>query len=140
MPAAAWITLIMANIGTTITPWQIFFQQSAVVDKGMDVRDIRFGKIDTFVGSLVTCIVAAFIIIATAALFYYHPGGPTPVDSAAETARRMTDVAIMPNHSLGPMGAVLFAIGLFDAACRAPCAFRSPRVGPWGKCSAGLTR
>ena len=38
----------MANIGTTITPWQIFFQQSAVVDKGMDVRDMKFGKIDTF--------------------------------------------------------------------------------------------
>src|SRR5208337_973204 len=84
MPAAAWITLVMANIGTTITPWQIFFQQSAVVDKGMDVRDIRFGKIDTFVGSLVTCIVAAFIIIATAAMFHYHPGGAIPVDSAAE--------------------------------------------------------
>src|SRR5882762_6278409 len=32
----ALLTLIMANIGTTITPWQIFFQQSAVVDKGMD--------------------------------------------------------------------------------------------------------
>ena len=52
LPGAAMITLIMANIGTTITPWQIFFQQSAVVDKGMDVRDIRFGKIDTFFGSL----------------------------------------------------------------------------------------
>src|SRR5271166_4474169 len=115
MPAAAWITLVMANIGTTITPWQIFFQQSAVVDKGMDVRDIRFGKIDTFVGSLVTCIVAAFIIIATAALFYYHPGGTTPVDSAAETAQRMADVTIMPNHQLGQWARVLFAIGLFDA-------------------------
>ncbi len=115
MPAAAWITLVMANIGTTITPWQIFFQQSAVVDKGMDVRDIRFGKIDTFVGSLVTCIVAAFIIIATAALFYYHPGGTTPVDSAAETAQRMADVTIMPNQHLGQWARVLFAIGLFDA-------------------------
>ena len=51
--SAMLITLIMANIGTTITPWQIFFQQSAVVDKGMDVRDISFGKIDTFFGSLV---------------------------------------------------------------------------------------
>ena len=81
----------------------------------MDVRDIRFGKIDTFVGSLVTCIVAAFIIIATAALFYYHPGGTIPVDSAAETAQRMADVAIMPNHQLGQWAQVLFAIGLFDA-------------------------
>jgi Mn2+/Fe2+ NRAMP family transporter len=114
MPAAAWITLVMANIGTTITPWQIFFQQSAVVDKGMDVRDIGFGKIDTFVGSLVTCIVAAFIIIATAALFYYHPGA-APVDSAAETAERMADIAVMPNHQLGQWARTLFAIGLFDA-------------------------
>ena len=115
MTGAAWITLVMANIGTTITPWQIFFQQSAVVDKGMDVRDIRFGKIDTFVGSLVTCIVAAFIIIATAAMFYYHPGGTIPVDSAAEAAERMADVAIMPNHQLGQWARMLFAIGLFDA-------------------------
>ncbi len=115
MTGAAWITLIMANIGTTITPWQIFFQQSAVVDKGMDVRDIRFGKIDTFVGSLVTCIVAAFIIIATAALFYYHPGGPVPVDSAAQATQLMGDVTIMPNPQLGLWAKVLFAVGLFDA-------------------------
>ena len=67
------IMMIMANIGTTITPWQIFFQQSAVVDKGMDVRDIRFGKIDTFAGSFLTGLVAIFIIIATGAAFYYHP-------------------------------------------------------------------
>jgi len=115
MTGAAWITLIMANIGTTITPWQIFFQQSAVVDKGMDVRDIRFGKIDTFVGSLVTCIVAAFIIIATAAMFHYHPGGAISVDSAAEAAKQMTDGSVMPNLHLGQWAQVLFAIGLFDA-------------------------
>ena len=40
----------------------------------MDVRDIKFGKIDTFFGSLLTCLVAAFIIIATAGVFYYNPG------------------------------------------------------------------
>jgi len=48
------IFIIMANIGTTITPWQIFFQQSAVVDKGLDVHDVKFGKIDTFAGSFFT--------------------------------------------------------------------------------------
>ncbi len=115
MTGAAWITLVMANIGTTITPWQIFFQQSAVVDKGMDVRDIRFGKIDTFVGSLVTCIVAAFIIIATAAMFYYHPGGTIPIESAAEAAQGMAKDTIMSNHQLGLWARTLFAIGLFDA-------------------------
>jgi Mn2+/Fe2+ NRAMP family transporter len=110
---AALLTLIMANIGTTITPWQIFFQQSAVVDKGMDIKDIRYGKIDTFVGSLMTCTVAAFIIIATAAAFYYHPSGQVVVESAAETAAKMPEV--MPGRPWGEWAKGLFAIGLFDA-------------------------
>ncbi len=110
---SALITLIMANIGTTITPWQIFFQQSAVVDKGMDVRDIRFGKIDTLFGSLLTCVVAAFIVIATAGVFYFHPGGQIVVESAAQTAENMP--AVMSNHHWGDWARVLFAIGLFDA-------------------------
>jgi NRAMP (natural resistance-associated macrophage protein)-like metal ion transporter len=110
---AMLITLIMANIGTTITPWQIFFQQSAVVDKGMDVRDIKFGKIDTFAGSMLTGIVAAFIVIATAGVFYYNPGGQIIVESAAQTAEQMPK--LMPAHHWGEWARVLFAIGLFDA-------------------------
>ena len=112
----ALLTLIMANIGTTITPWQIFFQQSAVVDKGMDVADIKAGKIDTFIGSLLTCVVAAFIIIATAGVFHFNPD-PDPkwrmIDSAAQTAAAMPDV--MPNAHWGQWAKMLFAIGLFDA-------------------------
>jgi NRAMP (natural resistance-associated macrophage protein)-like metal ion transporter len=111
---AALVTLVMANIGTTITPWQIFFQQSAVVDKGMDIRDIKYGKIDTFVGSLTTCIVAAFIIIATAGVFFYHPGGKIAVESAAQAADQMPYVMPAGTH-WGQWAKVLFAIGLFDA-------------------------
>jgi Mn2+/Fe2+ NRAMP family transporter len=110
----ALITLVMANIGTTITPWQIFFQQSAVVDKGMDIREIRYGKIDTFVGSFTTCAVAVFIIIATAGVFYYHPGGQIVVESAAQTAQKMPEV-MPPGTDWGQWAKVLFAIGLFDA-------------------------
>jgi hypothetical protein len=73
MSGVALLTLIMANIGTTITPWQIFFQQSAVVDKGMDIKDIKYGKFDTLFGSFMTCVVAAFIIIATAGVFHFNP-------------------------------------------------------------------
>jgi Mn2+/Fe2+ NRAMP family transporter len=109
----ALITLVMANIGTTITPWQIFFQQSAVVDKGMDVRDLKFGKLDTLFGSLMTCTVAAFIIIATAGMFYYNPGSPIIVDAAAQAAIRMPEV--MPSNHWGVWAETLFAIGLFDA-------------------------
>lgn len=143
MPGAALLTLIMANIGTTITPWQIFFQQSAVVDKGMDPKDIKYGKIDTIFGSFMTCLVAAFIIIAAAAVFYFNPANPSPaalaadaaahrftagpwsaidpsfhswrdVDSAAKTAAAMP--AVMPAGShWGEWARLLFAIGLFDA-------------------------
>jgi Mn2+/Fe2+ NRAMP family transporter len=112
------ITLIMANIGTTITPWQIFFQQSAVVDKGMDVRDVKMGKIDTMVGALLTCIVAAFIVIACAGVFYYHPGARIPIESAKDAAMAMPQVmpaAIEGHWSWGHSAKVLFAIGLFDA-------------------------
>lgn len=103
--------IIMANIGTTITPWQIFFQQSAVVDKGLDIKDVRFGKIDTLAGASFTCIVAVFIIITTgAAFFYHHP--PIAVEDAKQTAE-----ALVPLLPVGKgMGArALFAIGLFDA-------------------------
>jgi Mn2+/Fe2+ NRAMP family transporter len=138
LSGAAMLTLIMANIGTTITPWQIFFQQSAVVDKGTEIKDIKFGKFDTFFGSLLTCVVAAFIIIAAAGVFHFNPHNPSPaamaahqptpgpwskvdssfqswqdMDSAAKTAAAMP--LVMPNPRLGQWARLLFAVGLFDA-------------------------
>lgn len=104
------ILILMANIGTTITPWQIFFQQSAVVDKGLDIHDIKMGKIDTFIGSFLTGVVAIFIIIATGAVFFYHHP-PILVQDAAQTAQALAP--LMPQH--GELARRLFAIGLFDA-------------------------
>ncbi|HYB75212.1 MAG TPA: divalent metal cation transporter [Candidatus Sulfotelmatobacter sp.] len=103
--------ILLANIGTTITPWQIFFQQSAVVDKGLDLHDIRYGKVDTFAGSLVTCVVAAFIIIATGAAFHFHQP-PIAIEDAKQTAEAL--VPLLP-HGQGDLARKLFAIGLFDA-------------------------
>lgn len=102
---------LLANIGTTITPWQIFFQQSSVVDKGLDIHDIKFGKWDTFAGATLTCVVAAFIIIVTgAAFFYHHP--PIQVEDAKQTAEAL--VPLLPAGQ-GELARKLFAIGLFDA-------------------------
>jgi len=141
MSGVALLTLIMANIGTTITPWQIFFQQSAVVDKGMDVKQIKYGKFDTLFGSVMTCVVAAFIIIAAAGVFHFNPSNPSlavqaadtaanhategpwskvdpsfhswqDMDSAAKTAAAMPQVL---HGQWGQWARVLFAIGLFDA-------------------------
>ena len=103
--------IILANIGTTITPWQIFFQQSSVVDKGFDVHDVKMGKIDTFVGALITCIVAAFIIITTGAAFHHHVP-PIVIEDAKQTAEALAP--LLPAGQ-GAMARKLFAIGLFDA-------------------------
>jgi NRAMP (natural resistance-associated macrophage protein)-like metal ion transporter len=94
---------LMANIGTTIAPWMIFFQQSAVVDKGMLEKDIIWGKIDTFIGSFFTVMVAIFVIVVTGTLLY----GRTEIASAAQAALALMNI----NHSAG----TLLAIGLFDA-------------------------
>jgi Mn2+/Fe2+ NRAMP family transporter len=93
---------LMANIGTTIAPWMLFFQQSAVVDKGMLEKDIPWGRFDTLLGSIVTVVVAVFIVIVTGTVL---PG--IDIDSAAQAAAELmkTDRYV---------GAFL-AIGLFDA-------------------------
>ncbi len=94
--------LLMANIGTTIAPWMIFFQQSAVVDKGMQEKDMLWGKMDTALGSLLTVVVAAFCVILTATLL---PG--QHINDAATAAREFLGI----NKYLG----ACLAIGLFDA-------------------------
>ena len=97
--------LLMANIGTTIAPWMLFFQQSSVVDKGMKEKDIPFGKIDTAIGAALTVLVAVFIIIVTATLL--HGTGQPPIESAAQAATTMQK----ENYWVG----TILAIGLFDA-------------------------
>jgi len=105
------IFILLANVGTTIAPWMIFFQQSAVVDKGLDINDVKFGRIETLVGAIVTCLVAAFIIIATGAAFYYHQP-PIAIEDAKQTAEAL--VPLLPAGE-GELARKLFAIGLFDA-------------------------
>ncbi len=99
---ATLIFFLMANIGTTIAPWMIFFQQSAVVDKGMGKKDIPWGKVDTVIGAVFTVLVAIFIIIVTGTLLY-----GLNVESAAQASQLMMGT--------NPMVGTLLAIGLFNA-------------------------
>jgi NRAMP (natural resistance-associated macrophage protein)-like metal ion transporter len=99
------LTLIMANIGTTIAPWMLFFQQSAVVDKELDEKDVPYSKIDTALGSILTGAGAAFIMIATGAALHHS----TPnITNASEAAASLAPIA-------GRYAGALFAVGLFDA-------------------------
>jgi len=93
---------LMANVGTTIAPWMVFFQQSSVVDKGLQEKDIPWGRLDTFVGSIFTILIAFFVIVLTGTLLR-----GLDIQSADQAARMLMGV-----HKY--LGAVL-AIGLFNA-------------------------
>jgi Mn2+/Fe2+ NRAMP family transporter len=59
------VLLIIAIVGTTVAPWQLFFQQSNVIDKRITPRFIQYERADTVLGSLVVVVTAAVILIAT---------------------------------------------------------------------------
>ncbi len=93
---------LMANIGTTIAPWMLFFQQSAVVDKGMQEKDIPWGKFDTLLGSALTVVVAIFIVIVTGTIL-----NGVDIESAGQAAEQL----MKTDRYVG----TFMAIGLFDA-------------------------
>jgi len=66
----AYITIFVTIIGTTIAPWMQFYQQSSIVDKGIQTEEYRYERIDVIVGSLFAIFVASFIMIACAATIY----------------------------------------------------------------------
>jgi Mn2+/Fe2+ NRAMP family transporter len=100
------VLILLADIGATVTPWMLFFQQSAIADKGLTTRDIRFGRIDTMLGATLATLAALATIIATAPLFAH---GMTSANfEAAEFAQ-----ALQP--FVGHWGAALFALGMFEA-------------------------
>ncbi len=102
-----FVTLILANVGATVTPWMIFFQQSAVVDKGLTRADLPQGRIDTAMGALIASIVAIATVVAAAPLFAHH----VDVSSFASGA----DFATALRPYIGTTGATLFALGIIEA-------------------------
>jgi len=100
------LLLVLAAIGATVTPWMLFFQQSATVDKGMTTKDIRFGRIDTFLGAALATAAAVATILATAPLFAHQMSAGN--FQAAEFAQALQPI-------IGRFGASLFALGMVEA-------------------------
>ncbi len=67
------ILLIIAIVGTTVAPWQLFFQQSNVIDKRITPRWINYERADTVIGALIVVIGAAALIAVTAFAFAGTP-------------------------------------------------------------------
>ncbi len=100
------LIILLADIGATVTPWMLFFQQSATVDKGLTRRDIHFGRFDTVLGAALAAAAAVATLIATAPLFKLHMTAEG--FQAAEFAQALQPV-------IGHFGASLFALGIVEA-------------------------
>jgi len=101
-----YLTLLIALIGTTITPYMQLYVQSSVVEKGVAPAEYRYTRVDIWSGVIFSDLISAFIIIATAATLF--PIGKQ-IETAADAALALTPVA-------GPYASYLFAIGLLGAS------------------------
>lgn len=64
-----YVFLVIATVGTTVAPWQLFFQQSCVADKRLRHGDLAAARWDTFLGAVFTILVAAAMMLVGAMLF-----------------------------------------------------------------------
>jgi NRAMP (natural resistance-associated macrophage protein)-like metal ion transporter len=100
--------LIVAIVGTTVAPWQMFFQQSNVIDKRITPRWLDYEKADTVLGAFVVVIGAAAIMMATASAF----------SGSAEFGRYRDALHIAQglHVHISPAAGAIFAVLLFDAS------------------------
>ncbi|MBV9432904.1 MAG: divalent metal cation transporter [Hyphomicrobiales bacterium] len=100
--------LIIAIVGTTVAPWQLFFQQSYVVDKRITPRFIRYERLDLWIGIALVIIGAVAMMAFTAAVFAGKPEFGNFTDAGG--------VAAGLEKYAGKAAGVMFAIALIDAS------------------------
>ena len=104
--SAGFLILVSANIGTTIAPWQLFFQQSCVVDKGILPQDIRASRRDLMLGVIGMVVVATSIIVISGQYLHGMPN-----------AAALGDHSVLAGigSKLGHGAMTVFALGLLEA-------------------------
>jgi NRAMP (natural resistance-associated macrophage protein)-like metal ion transporter len=105
---ATVMLLIIGIVGTTVAPWQLFFQQSYVIDKRITPRFIKYEKADLWIGIVVVVLGAGAIMGFTAAAFAGHAGAGHFTNAA--------DLAAGLQAHAGRIAGVLFAVALLDAS------------------------
>ena len=106
-PVSVFLLILASNIGATVTPWMLFFQQSASADKGMTPSDIPQGRLDTLIGTVLAALAGCAALVAAASLFTHH------VDMSQNLSGSGFPQALLP--LIGRTAAVLFALGLIEA-------------------------
>jgi Mn2+/Fe2+ NRAMP family transporter len=107
-PDSVVLMVIMAIVGTTVAPWQLFFQQSNVVDKRITPRWMRYGRADLVIGIVGVMGGAIALMAATA----YGLSGTTDAGNFTDAGAVATHLSNHVGHTIG----VLFAIILLDAS------------------------
>ncbi|KLO32232.1 NRAMP family divalent metal transporter [Mycobacterium haemophilum] len=107
-PTSVVLLVIMAIVGTTVAPWQLFFQQSNVVDKRITPRWMRYGRADLVIG--IVGVMAGAIALMSATAF-----GLAGTADAGNFTDAGAAASHLSNHVGHPIG-VLFAIILLDAS------------------------
>ncbi|HEV2991355.1 MAG TPA: divalent metal cation transporter [Candidatus Angelobacter sp.] len=120
------LLILLANIGATVTPWMLFFQQSATVDKGLTTRDIRYGRFDTILGATLASLAALGMVLATTPLFV-HQMSATHLQ-AGEFAQALQPI-------IGRFGAALFALGIVEAGIVAAITISTSSAYAFGEVS-----
>jgi Mn2+/Fe2+ NRAMP family transporter len=105
--SSAFLLILIATAGTTITPYMQLYLQSAVVERGVREEDLGREEREAVSGAVFANIIAGFIIIATGATLFAH--GVHNISSAAQAARALNPFA-------GQYAEALFAIGLLGAS------------------------
>jgi NRAMP (natural resistance-associated macrophage protein)-like metal ion transporter len=103
---ADYVIMLVGVVGTTIAPWMQFYLQSTVVEKRLTVKEYGYTRVDVFVGSIMTDVVAWFIIVACGATIFIHHQHVETVKDAA--------LALFP--LAGQYAGALFALGLINAS------------------------
>ena len=105
---SAYLALVAANVGAVVMPWMVFYQQAAILDKGITVRDLRFARINTAIGAVVTQVIMIAVLVATGASLFHRNAGS--LNTVAQISTALTS-------SLGAAGGRLaFAMGVAGAA------------------------
>ena len=120
------LLLIASTIGATVTPWMIFFQQSASADKGMTPADIRHGRYDTVAGAVLAGVFGIGALVAGAALATHHGSAINGLAGAGFPAA-------LRSVSGGTVGAI-FALGLIEAGAVAILTISASTAYAAGEC------
>jgi Mn2+/Fe2+ NRAMP family transporter len=102
------VLLIIAIVGTTVAPWQLFFQQSNVIDKRITPRWINYERLDTWIGAVVV-VIGAGILVSVSAFAFGHTSYAGHFTDAGATATGL-------DHTLGPTAGAFFALLLLNAS------------------------